>query len=146
MSGLAAASPKLTRRMLLTGIAIVVAALVLIAVGRFERHQEQASVNRHIEEVRAAIRPSLTRPGPDSYLYSPGRSCVLYGAAGRSYGLELCVDPEGRVIEAVDRRGATSHFYSLVDEPRAAQLHISPILINSLINRVKASLIRRTKG
>jgi len=117
----------------------VVVAVLLVLLGRYERQHEQASVVRHIAAVRAAIGPSLTRPGPDNYVYNPGRSCLLYSAGGRSYALELCVDAQGRVVEAVDRRGLSPHFYSLVEEPGAARLHIDPALVASLIKRIMKS-------
>jgi hypothetical protein len=57
---------------------------------------------------------------------------------GRTYALELCFDSSGRIVEAVDRRGTTSKFYSLVEEPGAARLHADPKLIDSLLKKLEA--------
>jgi hypothetical protein len=62
---------------------------------------------------------------------------LLWAAAGRSYGLELCIDARGRLVEAVDRRGVMPNFFSLVAEPQAAKFRISPTLFASLLARVQ---------
>jgi hypothetical protein len=129
---------RMSRRRLLVGIAVVCASVCMVVFGLHERSREQAEQRVAIAVIRAAIGPSLTHPGPTDYVYLPGRTCLLWAASGRSYGLELCIDPRGRVIEGVDRRGATANFYSLVEEPEAARLHISPGLVAALIRKVNS--------
>jgi hypothetical protein len=119
-------------------LAAAAGVVILVAVGMLERSHEQSYMRGGIGRVRAAIGPSLSRPGPTNYLYAAGRTCLLWAAAGRSYGLELCVDPRGRVVEAVDRRGGTSTFYSLVEEPGAAKLYIAPTLFLELVAELKS--------
>jgi hypothetical protein len=118
----------------------VVAAVAVTAAGLLGKHHEQNAMRRGIDEVRVAIGPSLTRPGPTDYLYSPGRTCLLYGAGGVAYALELCIDSQGRVVEAVDRRGSTPRFYSIVEEPGASPFRISPTLFASLVEKVQRSV------
>jgi hypothetical protein len=126
------------RKRPLIAIGVVVLALLLVVIGRHERSHEQAATSAGIARVRAAIGPSLSKPGPDDYVLEPGRSCLLYGVGDRTYALELCFDPSGRIVEAVDRRGTTSKFYSLVEEPGAARLHANPKLIDSLLKTLEA--------
>ena len=123
-------------RVATVALAAVAVAVVLVAVGMLERSHEQSYERSGIDRVRAAIGPSLTRPGPTDYLYSPGRTCLLWAGGGRSYGLELCIDSRGRVVEAVNRSGSTSKFYSLVEEPGAARMHIAPSLFVALVKKL----------
>jgi hypothetical protein len=125
-----------TRRLVMV-VAVAVAAVAVVAVGQYGRRHEQAATERGIERVRAAI-GSLGRPGPSDYtLANPGRSCLLWAVNGRIYALQLCIDAQGRVIEAVDRRGWTAKFYSFTDEPSAAKLRISPKLFDALLARAE---------
>ena len=114
------------------------AAALLVVVGRLEAAHEHRQMLHGIEAVRRAVGPSVSRPGPTDYVLSPGESCLLYAAAGRSYGLELCIDPYGRVVEAMDRRGTTLRVYSIVTEPDLASLRIPPAFVASEINRLHA--------
>jgi hypothetical protein len=123
------------RLRLVAGLAVLAAAIV--AVGRYGQHHEQVATERGIERVRAAIGP-LNSPGPSDYILSnPGRTCLLWAAGGRIYALELCIDPQGRVVEAVDRRGLTPKFYSFTSEPGAAKLRISPAVFDALLAKVE---------
>jgi hypothetical protein len=118
------------------GVAVI-GAFLLVALGRHERGHEQAAMLNGIARVRAAIGPSLSHPSPKDYLYSPGRTCLLWGVGNRSYALELCIDGKGRVVESVDRRGTAPKFYSIVEEPGAARMTISPKLFASLVAGVQ---------
>ena len=109
-----------------------------VVVGRLERRHEQDAMLNGIASVRAAIGPSLAKPGPDDYiLLNPGRTCLLWAVGARTYALELCIDGQGRVVEAVDRQWTQPHFYSIIEEPNVARLRISPALFALLVARVE---------
>ena len=98
-----------------------IVAVVLVLIGRQERVHEETSMLRGIARVRAAI-PNLVRPGATDYLQEDGLDCLLYAVGTRPYALELCIDGKGRVVEAIDRRGLTPSFYTVVLDPGLADL------------------------
>ena len=125
------------RRALAWVAVVCVVAAGMVLLGRHERSTEQSYMLDRIANVRAAIGPSLTRPGPNNYVYDGALGCLLYADGGRSYALELCADPSGRIVEAWDRRGATTSVYSVAPDPGAARLRVAPSLFPSLIARVR---------
>lgn len=107
--------------------AVVVAALVVV-VGRWERSRERAHNLHGIELVRRLVGDRVSHPF--DYRVSPGLTCLIYPTAASPIALELCVDPYGRIVEAVDRRGAYPAFYSVTSEPAVATLRLDPTAAN----------------
>jgi hypothetical protein len=133
----------LRRRAAWAGLAAAVA-LGLVAIGRVEGHRQQQQTVRGIERVRAAIGPSLTHPGPTDYVATGDETCLLWASGGRSYALELCMNWQGEVIEADDRRGVTLEVYRLVGHPGAAPFRIDPQLTSSLVTKLSRGAERKS--
>jgi hypothetical protein len=119
----------LRRRVVLGGA--VVAFLVLILVGRLERSSERDYNLDGIAMIRALVGNRISHP--DDYRVPTGLSCLLYPDHGRVFALELCIDSNGRIVEAVDRRGSVSVFYTAVYEPPIARQRLSVALVSHLI-------------
>ena len=120
---------------------VCVVAVGISLLGRHERATEESFTLEGIAKVRAAIGPSLTRPGPTDYVQDGNLDCLLYGSGDRSYALELCADSQGRIVEAWDRRGLTTSIYTIVPDPGAARLRVGPALFPSLIAQVRRTVL-----
>lgn len=115
------------RRWALIGAGVVVAALVVVAIGRHERATERRYTLQGIANVRALIGNRIGKP--DDYRVGSGLSCLIYPDHGRVFALELCIDAQGRVVEAADRRGSVSRFYTVVEEPAVADERLDPSFV-----------------
>jgi hypothetical protein len=104
-------------------IAIVVAAVALVVIGRWERSRHVDNELRGLRDVRAAVGP-LDNSSLDSYRVSlVPFDCLLYRRDSNRYALELCVDEDGRLVEAFDRRNGF-HVWSLREEPTASTVRV----------------------
>lgn len=83
-----------------------------VAVGRWEGHRETQRIRSGILRARALAPRNLDARANSSYRYEQGWTCLLYRSGGKVLGVELCFDGNGRLIEAIDRRGAQPHFFS----------------------------------
>jgi hypothetical protein len=117
--------------------ACVVAALVVVFVGRRERAAERRTNLDGIAYLRALVGSSLDNA--DDYRVGGGLYCLLYKKGGRVFGVELCVDRYGRLVEAVDRRGSMPVFYTVTAEPSVAPLRLDLGLVSRSINRIQAA-------
>jgi hypothetical protein len=104
-------------------LAVVAAAVALVVIGRWER-------SRHVSNELRGLRAVLAEVGPldsqtlDSYRVSlVPFDCLLYRRGSNRYALELCVDEDGRLIEAFDRRNGF-HVWSLREEPTASTVRV----------------------
>ena len=102
-------------------VAAVILALAVVGVARWEgdRHAEQE--NDGIERVYEAV-GRLDASSLQGFRFLDDFQCLIYRAGGRKFGLELCVDWDGRVIEAIDRRGGDVHISSLREDPQRARV------------------------
>jgi hypothetical protein len=123
------------RRAVVAAAGVLVVALALVAVGRRERTSERNWNLDGIRAVRLLVGARINHPL--SYRVPTGLWCFIYGSSGRPFGLELCVDRYGRLVEAVDRRGSVPRFYSVVSEPGAARQRLPPSTVNRLLAAFK---------
>jgi hypothetical protein len=119
------------------GIAILAAA-VLVGVGRWERDREARREVRGFEIVQRLIGP-LDSPGLSGFRVFPGFDCLTYRRGGNPFALELCVDHAGRVVEAIDRRTFTRRVWSLRFDPSASTDRVSWPRVEALLRRMGAS-------
>lgn len=115
------------RRWALIGAAALVAAVVAVALGRHERTTERHYTLQGIANVRTLIGDRIGKP--DDFRVGSGLSCLIYPDRGRVFALELCIDQQGRIVEAADRRGAVSRFYTVVEQPRVANERLKPAFV-----------------
>ena len=119
------------RRVIVTAVATVVLAGLLVAVGRWERERAVRRENAGLAAVFAAVGP-LRTARPTGWRIGPP-SCVAFSTPQNALGLQLCFDAQGRLVESVDRRGAQPVYSSLVDEPSAAKIRVPRSLIDSML-------------
>lgn len=112
---------------------VLVVALAFVVVGRHERASERKWNLNGIAVIRYLVGTSVNHPV--SYRASPGLRCLIYKRNGRPFALELCVDPIGRIVEAVDRRGSVPRFYSVTSEPGVADDRLPSNTVDRLIAR-----------
>ena len=122
-------------------LAVVLAALLalggLVLVGRSEGRRHAREENRGIAQIRALVGP-LDAPALDRYRLLPFFSCLLYRRGGNPFALELCVDAEGRVVEAIDRRNRrTPRIYSLREDPSAATVRVDRAEVDRLLRHLE---------
>jgi hypothetical protein len=121
-------------RNLLVLVALVLLAVVLVAVGRFEGRHAKDNALGGIDRVRAAVGASR----PDAYRLTPSLACLLYGRDGHLFALELCHDLQGGLVEAIDRRGRSSRFWDVTYDPGVARDRVAPDRLAATLRGMKA--------
>jgi hypothetical protein len=91
---------------------VVLAAALLVGVGRLEARRQADAQERGFRSVQRLIGP-LDGPSLSGYRRLPGFDCLTYRRGTNPFALELCADPRGRVVEAIDRRTDARHIWSL---------------------------------
>jgi hypothetical protein len=123
-----------SRRAVAFAVAIVVALIAVIAIGRWERDRHADRQNERIARVLAEIGP-LDSPSLKAFRYLQDFQCLLYRRGANDVALELCVDADGRVIEAIDRRTGDPWIGSVREEPELATERIDRTLFDRLLRR-----------
>jgi hypothetical protein len=113
----------MSRRLEVAAAAVLLVAVALVAVARWERTRHADRENAGIERVRAAI-GDLDGPTLEGFRFLEEFQCLIYGRNGRTLALELCVDWEGRVVEGIDRRGDEVEIWSLREDPARARVRV----------------------
>jgi hypothetical protein len=90
------------RRRAAAAAVVAFAAVVVILAGRWEQHRFVAEENRGMRAVLTAV-GRLDGPRISGYRLGPP-DCIAYSTSTSPYGLQLCFDRVGRLVEAVDRR------------------------------------------
>lgn len=68
---------------------------------------------------------------PTGYRLGPP-NCLAYASRRNLFGLQVCFDAEGRVIETVDRRPAQPKYASLAYDPSLSKIRVPLWLIDKL--------------
>jgi hypothetical protein len=124
----------LTRRAA-AAIAVVAATVALVVIGRWERSRHVSDELRGLRAVRAAVGP-LDSQTLDSYRVSlVPFDCLLYRRGSNRYALELCIDEDGRLVEAFDRRQGF-HVWSLREEPTASTIRVDREEVERLLHKL----------
>jgi hypothetical protein len=121
--------------------ALVVAALLvtlgLVAVGRWEarRHADEQNdgMARVIRDVGILAQPRLS-----GYRRHTIFDCLTYRRGANPFALELCVNGQGWVIEAIDRRRGEPEVWSLREDPARATNRVDRELVDRLLERMNA--------
>ena len=119
-------------------VAVVLIVLgVLVVVGRSEGRRHAREENRGIAQIRGLVGPLASR-SLDRYRLLPNFSCLLYGRHGNPFALELCIDADGRVVEAIDRRERRKpRIYSLREDPSAATVRVDRAEVDRLLRHLE---------
>jgi hypothetical protein len=122
-------------RLAALAFATLVLAVVLVAVARWERARHAREANEGIQHVHETI-GELDAPNLEGFRMLQEFQCLIYRAGGHPYGLELCVDSEGRVIEAIDRRGDAVRIWSVREDPELARVRVGRRAFERVIVRM----------
>jgi len=85
--------------------------------------------------VLAAV-GGLDGPGLRGFRIFARFDCLVYRRRGNDFALEICVDDEGRVVEAIDRRSGAPRIWSLRDDPARSRVRVSRATVNRLLRRM----------
>lgn len=124
-------------RALAIGAAAVVLSVVLALMGRWERDHRAEEQSAGMREVVAAVGP-LDQPALTAYRYFAAFQCLAYRRGEVRLALELCLDWHGRVVEAIDRRGAPGSptIWSLREDPTRSTVRVDRCLTDRLLMRM----------
>jgi hypothetical protein len=121
-----------TRRLIALGAAALLVLLLLVPIGRWERDRRADDELRGMRSVLAAI-GDLDSPTLKGFRVLANFDCLLYERGENEFALELCVDDDGRVVEAIDRRGDEPRIWSLRDDPASSELTVDRFLVSKLL-------------
>jgi hypothetical protein len=119
----------------LAGLLLV--AILLVAIGRHERRSEAHRELRGFRIVQRLIGPLDSRT-LSGFRVLPGFDCLTYRRGANVLALELCVDKEGRVVEAIDRRTYNRRIWSLRFDPSASTDRVDRAEVDRLLRRMEA--------
>ena len=123
-------------RLLFAAGAALLGLLLLVPVGRWERGHRADEELEGMRTVLAAV-GELDSPTLRGFRVLAGFDCLLYERNRNDFALELCVDDEGRVVEAIDRRGdGDSRIWSLRDDPGSSELRVERPVVDRLLLRM----------
>jgi hypothetical protein len=124
------------RRVVVVALAIATGLLLLIPIGRWERERRAEEEMRGMRTVIAAV-GDLDSSSLRGFRVLARFDCLIYERPRNDFALELCVDDEGRVVEAIDRRGAGDpKIWSLRDDPTSSELRVDRVAVNRLLLRM----------
>lgn len=123
------------RRLVLGVLAALAVAALLVGLGRWEERRRADEQNRGMASVVRLVGP-LDSPQLSAFRYLKSFQCLLYRRDGNRVALELCADTDGRVVEAIDRRGDSPRIWSLRDDPTASTVRIDRALLDRQLLRM----------
>jgi hypothetical protein len=124
-----------TRRALAIGVAalaVLGVLALLVAVGRWEERRAAREQIAGMRTVLTAIGGDIVSPSLSGYRYGPP-DCLAYHDKVMLLALQLCFDPEGRVVQAVDRRPDQPRYYSLEYKPSLSTIRFPPEKVAELV-------------
>jgi hypothetical protein len=126
-----------SRRSLVAAAAVLLGLVVLAAIGRAEAAHRGRVQSRGIARVAAEI-GGLDTPALDSYRkFSGDVWCLIYRVGRDPFALELCVDREGRAVEAIDRRTAPEpRIWSLRDDRSRSTVRLDRAAVYHLLREL----------
>ena len=125
------------RRSAVVAIAVLVVAAGLVAVGRWEARREANREMNGFRIVERLVGP-LGSKSLSGFRVLPGFDCLTYRRGANPFALELCVDRNGRVVEAIDRRSYDRRIWSLQFDPAASTVRVDRSEVDRLLRRMGA--------
>jgi hypothetical protein len=129
---------RLADRRVIAMVAAVLAALAGLAVlGRWEKHRWVRAQVRGQERVVRLV-GSLDQRSLIGFRVLPQFDCLVYRRGAELLALELCVDGNGKLVEAIDRRGGGRRYYDLESDPGAATIRLNRTEVDRLLRKMGA--------
>ncbi|MEP7335856.1 MAG: hypothetical protein ABI717_08760 [Actinomycetota bacterium] len=125
----------MSRRVAVIAGVVVLVAVLLVAVGRWERERHADEEVRGMERVLVAIGP-LDNPTLASFRFLTDFQCLGYKREKNPVALEVCFDAAGRVVEAFDRREGEAKIWSLREDPTSSTLRRDRAEVDRLLVRM----------
>jgi len=116
---------------------LALALLALVPIGRWEASRHVDREARGMREVLDAI-GSLDSPSLSGYRVLGSFDCLTYRRGAHDFALEVCADAEGRVVEAMDRRGEEPRIWSLRADPARSPVRVDRGEFDALLRRMQA--------
>ena len=113
--------------------AALIAAAGLVAVGRWERGQRASEENAGMRTVVQEVGP-IGSSSLRGFRILAKFDCLVYRRGRVAYALELCIDDDGRLVEAIDRRSGEPHIWSLRDDPPRASVRFDRREVDRLLD------------
>lgn len=129
---------QMRHRVLLAAAGTVLVAALLVGVGRWERRHAVDEQVAGFRVVLAAVGGRLDERTLSGFRYGPP-DCLSYHDTIQRFAYQLCFDPQGRLVEAVDRRGTQPKYYSLEYEPPLSPLRFPRAQVDQLLRSAEAS-------
>jgi hypothetical protein len=124
-----------SRRTLVWALAAALILVALISLGRWERSRRADEQNRGMQTVVSAVGPLDSR-SLSAFRHNLGFDCLLYKRGRNPFALELCVNHQSRLIEAIDRRGDEPEIWSLRDDPSRSTIRIDYGEVRRLLDQM----------
>lgn len=121
----------------LVAASAVVVAVALVVVGRWEGRSEAKREMNGFRIVQRLIGP-LDSSSLSGFRVFPAFDCLTYRRGTNVLALELCVDGQGRVVEAIDRRTFDRRIWSLRFDPTASTVTVSRPEVDRLLRKMGA--------
>ncbi len=124
-------------RIALTLAALLLAAAALALVGRWESGRAVRRELREMRHVLDLVGPTLSLRTPTAYRPAEEFACLDYRTSQKEpFGLELCFDAEGRLVETIDRRGGGIRIASLRAQPEASTIRVG---VDTVLRALRAA-------
>jgi hypothetical protein len=124
---------KGSRKIATLVVATVLASAAIVLLGRWEEHRSARMEVARMRIVLDAVGPLQSAQATGYRISDP--SCLAYSVPQNRFGLQLCFDASGRLVETVDRRGSQPVYASLNYDPDLSTIHFAPSFIQRLLAR-----------
>ena len=116
-------------------LATVLVLAVVVAAGVWERGRRASNESDGMRDVLAEVGP-LDSPQLRGFRILANFECLVYERGRNDFALEVCVDDDGRVVEAIDRRDGTAEVWSLRDDPTRSDVRVDRAEVNALLRKM----------
>jgi hypothetical protein len=113
----------------------VVALAVLIGIGSWERESRADEQSDGMRRVLSEVGP-LDGPDLRGFRIFTNFECLVYERGRNDFALEVCVDEDGRVVEAIDRRDGSPEIWSVRDDPTRSEVRVDRTQVDELLDRM----------
>ena len=118
-------------------LTLVAAGLAALVVGA-GRWQENRNVRQENAAMARLFALAAKQRIPDGWRIDGSFRCLLYRQGSNPFAYELCFDPRGALVEAIDRRSGLPVASTLRFQPNRATLHVSSTGLDVVLREMRA--------